>query len=258
MAVRVNRTGRVSIITIDRPAARNSIDPEHNRLLAEAIEASEQDPKVLCTVLTGSGSSVFSAGADLKTLVSPAISEARSGGEPPWVLAGVTEDLMSRTKPIVAAVNGAAIAGGMELALACDIRIGSEDSKFGLAETKWGIIPGAGGTHRLPTAVPMGVAMEMILTGDVIDAKLAYQWGLISRITRRDNLLESAVEVAEKISARGPIAVREARAAVYSHYDNSDALKDERDRFYSVLGTDDALEGATAFSEKRNPIFKGC
>ena len=155
MSVRIDRDGKVATITIDRPEAMNAIDLEHNALLVAAWQEFDEDEDLWVAVLTGSGRRAFSAGADLKSLV-PA---HRDGEVPQWNLGGITRGF-STWKPVVAAVNGVAIAGGLELMLACDLRIASSNATFALAEVKWGLMPGAGGTQRLPRCIPMARALS--------------------------------------------------------------------------------------------------
>jgi enoyl-CoA hydratase/carnithine racemase len=255
--IRYEVSGAVVIITIDRPEAMNALDPAHNRALSDAFERFEREDSARVAVLTGAGNAAFSAGADLRKLIPPFRDAVRAGDSPPWVLGGITDKAIS--KPTIAAVNGHALAGGLELALACDIRIASVNATFGLAETKWGLIPGAGGTQRLPRAVPLGPAMEMILTGEPIDADQALRWGLVNRVLPGDRLLPEAVALASTVAARGPLAVRVARAAVLEGLGCTlaDGLGLERKYFLDVMRTDDAVEGARAFAEKRPPQFEG-
>jgi enoyl-CoA hydratase/carnithine racemase len=247
----------VVIITIDRPEAMNALDPAHNRALSDAFERFGREDSARVAVLTGAGNAAFSAGADLRKLIPPFRDAVRAGDSPPWVLGGITDKEIN--KPTIAAVNGHALAGGLELALACDIRIASVNATFGLAETKWGLIPGAGGTQRLPRAVPLGPAMEMILTGEPIDADQALRWGLVNRVLPSDRLLPEAITLASTVAARGPLAVRVARAAVLEGLGCTlaDGLGLEREYFLDVMRTDDAVEGARAFAEKRPPQFEG-
>lgn len=257
MSIDVVADGAITVITINRPEAHNCLDPEHNSALGEAVAAFEADDAQRVAVLTGAGEKSFSAGADLKRLI-PAYRDAvRAGEEPPWNFGGFTA--VERHKPIIAAVNGHALAGGLEMALACDIRLASPNATFGLAETKWAIIPGAGGTVRLPRAVPLGVAMEMILSGDPIDAAEAYRVGLVNRIVALSELREAAVALATTIAARGPLAVRAARASVLAGVgaDERSAMAQEYRRFVEVMRTEDALEGPRAFAEKRDPVYRG-
>jgi enoyl-CoA hydratase/carnithine racemase len=160
---------------------------------------------------------------------------------------------------MIAAVNGHALAGGMELALACDLRICTPNPTFGLAETKWAPIPGAGGTQRLPLTVPLGWAMEMILTGDPVDAETALRIGLVNRIVLNEQLVDSAMRFAATIASRGPLAVKAARRAILEGLTLGlgGGLMNERESFFDIMKTNDVLEGTSAFAEKRNPCFKG-
>ncbi|GAA4821733.1 crotonase/enoyl-CoA hydratase family protein [Actinomycetospora corticicola] len=248
---------RVVVITIDRPEARNALDPDHQRDLGAAVADFEADDTRLVAVLTGAGDTTFSAGADLKTLI-PAYREAvRAGEDPPWNFGGFTAT--TRDKPLIAAVNGHALAGGLEMALACDIRLCSPNATFGLAETKWAIIPGAGGTVRLPRAVPLGLAMEMILSGEPIDAAEAYRSGLVNRVVEPAELVPAACALARSIAAKGPLAVRAARERVLDGLglDHETAMAREHTAFLGVMRTDDAVEGPAAFAEKRPPRYRG-
>lgn len=257
MPIRYEPDGPVVLITIDRPAARNSLDPEHNDGLAEAFDRYEKDADLRCAVLTGAGHTSFCAGADLKTLIPTYRDAVRAREEPPWVIGGITED--AGTKPKIAAINGHALAGGLEIALACDIRLASENASLGLAETRWAIIPGAGGCVRLPRAVPLGAAMEMILTGDPVDAAEAFRLGLVNRVLPQSDLLDAALTLARRIAERGPLAVVAARRAILDGLGMSlwDGMALERRLFVEVMRTDDAVEGATAFTEKRPPVYRG-
>jgi enoyl-CoA hydratase/carnithine racemase len=255
--IRYELSAAVAIITIDRPEAMNALDPAHNEALTKAFERFGREDSARVAVLTGAGNAAFSAGADLRKLIPPFRGAVRAGHSPPWVLGGITDKVFG--KPTIAAVNGHALAGGLELALACDIRIASINATFGLAETKWGLIPGAGGTQRLPRVIPIGPAMEMILTGEPIGADQALRWGLVSRVLPSDRLLPEAIALASTVAARGPLAVRAARAAVLEGLDArlADGLELERQYFLGGMRTDDAVEGARAFAEKRLPRFEG-
>jgi enoyl-CoA hydratase/carnithine racemase len=258
MPIRFDASGAVAVITIDRPDAMNALDPEHNDALADAFARFEADDALRAAVLTGVGEVSFSAGADLRRLI-PRFREAvRAGESPPWVMGGITGGV-GPGKPKIAAVNGYALAGGLELALACDFRLCSINATFGLAETKWAIIPGAGGTQRLPRAIPLGPAMEMIMTGEPISADDALRWGLVNRVLPAAELVPAAVAAAQSIAAKGPLAVRAARSAVLASLTLglADGLAAEREHFLAVMRTDDAVEGATAFSEKRAPVYLG-
>ena len=260
MPILTRTQGRVMLVTIDRQQAMNSLDADANRELAGIWEAYEADDELRCAVITGAGERAFCAGADLKTLI-PAQREAVRGGKSdPWGFGGNLARGREMKKPVIAAINGHCLAGGLEIALACDIRIASPNATFGLAEVKWAIIPGAGGTQRLPRAVGLGMAMEMILTGDPIDAPEALRAGLINRIVDRDNLVDSALELAGRIAERGPLAVKAARRAVLEGIgrDFAAGMAIEELLFNEVIRTADAQEGPLAFTQKRKPQFKGC
>ena len=251
-------SGHVARITINRPDAMNAIDTAHNTALEAAWLRMNEDRQIRVGVLSGAGSRAFCAGADLKELIPSHHAAVRGGVRAPWSMGGITFE-PHFGKPMIAAVNGHALAGGMELALACDIRVCSPNATFGLAETKWALIPGAGGTQRLPRAVPLGWAMEMILTGDPIDAEIAQRIGLVNRILPQAQLLEHAMRLAATIASRGPLAVSAARRAILEGLTLGlgSGLMNERDIFIGIMKTDDALEGATAFAEKREPRYQG-
>lgn len=258
MAITYDVDDTIVVITIDRPEAMNCLDPDHNEALGQAYRRFQDDDGLRCAVLTGAGPKAFSAGADLKLLipkVRDAVLDDRGG---PWVLGGMTWE-PELGKPMVAAINGHALAGGLELALACDVRICSPNATFGLAETKWAIIPGAGGTQRLPRAVPIGVAVEMILTGDPIDAQTALGHGLVNRIVPAEELMQEARRVARTIASRGPVAVRAAKRAIHAGLDRGleAGLVEEQRLLAECLRTDDAEEGPRAFLEKRPPVYRG-
>jgi len=257
MSIDVDRFDHIAVITINRPKARNALDPAHNTALGAAVAEFEADPNLYVAVLTGAGTVAFSAGADLKTLLPEYQSKVRAGESPTWNFGGFTT--IDRAKPIIAAINGHALAGGCEMALACDIRLASPNATIGLAETKWAIIPGAGGTVRLPRTVPLGLAMEMILTGDPIDAAEALRVGLVNRIVPIEKLLSVAVDMAQVIASRGPLAVKASRASILESKSLPEraAMENEFNHFLSVVRTDDAAEGFSAFSEKRNPQYLG-
>src|SRR5437870_7020318 len=203
--------GRLAYVTINRPDRRNAIDPNTSRELRDAFEAFKSDGNVWVAILTGSGEQAFSAGADLV-----AMAEAFAGGaqgpryDVPF--GGITRGFEC-WKPIIAAINGYCLAGGLELALSCDIRIAAEHATFGLPEPKRAIIPGAGGTQRIPRAVPMAFAMELLLTCNRFDAATALSFGLVSRVVPADQLMATVEEVAAGILECGPLAVRAIKEA---------------------------------------------
>ena len=258
MSIDYETLGHVARITINRPEAMNAIDSAHNLALSDAWVRLNEDPSIRVGVLTGAGDQAFSAGADLKELIPAHHRAVRAGSRAPWSMGGMTLE-PHFGKPLIAAVNGHALAGGMELALACDIRICAPQATFGLTETKWALIPGAGGTQRLPRTVPLGWAMEMILTGDAIDAQTALRIGLVNRIVPREQLQEAAMRLAATIAARGPLAVAAGRRAILEGLSSGLAggLANERDLFFDVMKSEDALEGPRAFAERRAPNFRG-
>jgi E-phenylitaconyl-CoA hydratase len=249
--------GRLAYVTINRPERRNAIDPETSRELRDAFEAFKGDDAVWVAILTGTGDQAFSAGADLV-----AMAEAFAGGaqgmryDVPF--GGITRGFEC-WKPIIAAINGYCLAGGLELALACDIRVAADHASFGLPEPKRAIIPGAGGTQRLPRAVPMAFAMELLLTGDRFDAETALRFGLVSRIVPAGQVMATAEEIAAKILECGPLAVRAIKEAAIRGLEMSldDGLKLESELVGQVFRSEDAREGPTAFAQKRKPEYKG-
>ena len=258
MSIDYETDGHVARITINRPAAMNAIDSAHNAALEEAWRRLNEDRQIRAGVLTGAGTRAFCAGADLKELIPSHHNAVRAGSRAPWAMGGLTLE-PHFGKPMIAAVNGHALAGGLELALACDIRVCAPNATFGLAETKWALIPGAGGTQRLPRTVPLGWAMEMILTGEPIDAETALRIGLVNRILPHDQLLERAMRLAATIASRGPLAVTAARRAILEGLTLGLAagLSNERDHFIEIMKTADVLEGTAAFAEKRDPQYEG-
>ena len=254
MSIRFEREGRLAWVTIDRPEAMNALDMAHNEELNRVWAEFRDDEGLWVAILTGAGNKAFSAGADLKTLI-PAQGE---GVMEDWNFGGITRGFKT-FKPIIAAVNGVALAGGLEMVLACDLRVAADHARLGLAEVKWAIIPGAGGTQRLPRAIPLARAMEMILTGDPITADEAYQLGLVNRVVSADCLMAEARSLAETLLARGPLALRAAKQAVLEgaslSFDQGLAL--ELDLFSKVIRTEDAAEGPRAFAEKCSPKFQG-
>ncbi len=250
---------RIVTITINRPEAMNSIDPETHRALIDAWTRFRDDDSAWVAILTGAGDTAFSAGADLKKLI-PAV--FGKGGGPgrshhDMGLAGITRGL-EIWKPMIAAINGHCLAGGLEQALACDLRIAASNATFGLTEVRWAIMPGAGGTQRLPRMVPLARAMEMILMAQPISADEAYRIGLVNRVVPPPELMPTAIAWAETLCERGPLAVRAAKEAVIRGLSLPlpDGLRLEAFLSNTLRGTEDAEEGPRAFAEKRKPNFK--
>ncbi|WP_076999821.1 enoyl-CoA hydratase-related protein [Variovorax sp. KK3] len=245
----------VALITLDRPEARNAIDTEAAHALAALVHEVERDPAVLAVVLTGAGDKAFCAGADLKELAGGSAAGGRSTSEGGF--AGVTH--APRDKLWIAAVNGAAMAGGFELVLACDFAIAAPHAVFALPEVKRGLAAVAGGVWRLPRAVARGVALEMIATGEPIDAAEALRLGLVNRVVPADRLLPEALAIAARVAANAPLAVRASLALARRAHDLDDAaLRVEADAIgRRVMASADAREGPRAFAERREPRWTG-
>lgn len=262
MPIRFETKGAVAVVTIDRPEARNALDRETNDELVAAWKRFRDDDALRVAVLRGEGDKSFCAGLDLKKMgefygaVPPERRREVWDREPG--LGGITRNL-DVGKPTVAAVHGACLGGGLEIALACDLRVASDDATFALPEVKWGILPGQGGTQRLPRAVPLGVALEMILTGEPIDARRAYEVGLVSRVVPKERLLPAALEIAETIARRAPRAVRHAREAVLRGVELplAEGLRVEQALAEPLRDSEDNREARKAFAEKREPSWTG-
>jgi enoyl-CoA hydratase/carnithine racemase len=262
VTIRFEREGSVALLTIDRPKLHNALDFETSDALADAWLRFRDDEDLRVAILTGAGDRAFCAGADLRGVgdfykkLTPEQRLRRSEQVPG--LGGITRNL-AIDKPIIAAVNGYCLAGGLEIALACDLRIAAESASFGLPELTRGILPGAGGTQRLPRLVGPERALDLILTGRRIDAREAERIGLVSRVVPLAGLRREAMAVADAIAENGPLAVRAAKAAVWRGLDLplEDALRLEQLLAEPVRQSEDAQEGPRAFLEKRKPEFKG-
>ncbi|MBW2313445.1 MAG: enoyl-CoA hydratase/isomerase family protein [Deltaproteobacteria bacterium] len=262
MTIRFEQEGPVAILTIDRPKVHNALDFETSDALVDAWMRFRDDDALRVAVLTGAGERAFCAGADLrnvgefyKTLTSA--QRLRRSEQVPG-LGGITKNL-AIDKPTLAAVNGHCLAGGLELALACDLRIASENATFGLPEVTRGMLPGAGGTQRLPRLVGPERALDLILTGRRIDAPEAERIGLVTRVVPQAELRDAALAVARAIAENGPLAVRAAKAAVWRGLDLplEEGLRLEQLIAEPIRQSEDAREGPRAFLEKRKPEFKG-
>ena len=261
MPILCEQQDRVVTITINRPEAMNAIDPETHFELIDAWIRFRDDPEAWVAILTGAGDKAFSAGADLKKMVPQAFATAgpsRGRGHNDYGLGGITRGL-EIWKPMIAAVNGYALAGGLEQVLACDLRVAAEHATFGLTEVRWAIMPGAGGTQRLPRAVPLPKALELILTCETIPAQEAYRIGLVNAVVPPAEVMPTAHRWARTICERGPLAVRAAKEAVIRGLSLplADGLRLEAFLSGTLRGTEDAVEGPRAFAEKRKPAYKG-
>ncbi len=249
--VLVEHDGTTLVVTINRPRARNSIDQATARAMAAAFDELEADEALTTGILTGAGG-FFSAGMDLKAFL-----RGESPGVPGRGLGGLTERPPS--KPLIAAVEGPALAGGCELALACDLIVASDQASFGLPEVTRGLVAAAGGLIRLPRRIPAAVAMELALTGDPLPAVDAHRWGLVNHLTAPGEALAGARELAARIGANGPLAVRASKRIITESADWT--AEDMWERQGSIMGpvvaSEDAREGATAFAEKRAPVWRG-
>ena len=246
------RHGQVAVMTINRPEAMNAFTADMLRGMDACFEDFNDDPELRVAILTGVGDKAFSSGMDLKE----AIPMLQSGDEMGY------EDHTKRPfsdvfKPIIAAINGHCIAGGMEFMQGTDIRIAAEHATFGLGEVRWGIIPTGGSHVRLPRQIPWAVAMEMLLMGKPIDAARAYDIGLINAVVEGDKLMEEAMGWAETICKNGPLAVRTAKEIAVRALGLEDSFVLEKSMGAKVLASEDAKEGPRAFAEKRPAEFKG-
>jgi enoyl-CoA hydratase len=249
------KKGATAHLTVNRPESMNALNPATVAEIAEAITDARDDPAVRGVIITGAGKA-FVAGADINHLVGlDALSAERSTASGQGVMS-LIENL---GKPVIAAVNGYALGGGCELAMACTIRIASQRAKFGQPEVKLGVIPGYGGTQRLPRLIGKGRALQLILTGDIIDAQEALRIGLVNEVVPPESLLARAQEILDAISANAPIATRLAIEAVNRGSDASlaEAVALEGTLFAICASSEDKGEGTAAFLAKRKPVFNG-
>jgi len=251
----LERRDRVAIITINRPEKRNALNIKTREEGAALIEELRSDDSVNVVVITGAGDKAFIAGADIAEFAGRTSNMQRDV----MVQRSLFNAIDTFPKPVIAMVNGYCLGGGCEVALACDIRIASETASFGQPEINLGIIPGGGGSQRLTRLVGEGKAMEMILSGQIIDAKTAFAIGLVNHVYPADQLEAKTLELANTIAEKGPIAVRLAKEAVKiaSRSNLDEGLRREVDLFALCFATEDKDEGVAAFLEKRKPVFKG-
>ncbi len=255
--VRIERRGGVMTVTLDRPKA-NAIDGATSRALGAASIAYRDDPELRAAIVTGAGERFFSAGWDLNNAEEELV-EVDNG---PGGFAGLTE-LFDLHKPVIAAINGMAVGGGFELALACDLIVAAEHAEFFLPEVDIGIAPDAGGAIRLPRRIPYHVAMEMMLSGRRMSAVEAERWGFVSRIAAKHDLLAKANELADEVASKAPLAV----AAIKEIATSTAALSEQAafallrsgklEHYPRMLQSEDAREGSRAFVEKRTPVWRG-
>jgi E-phenylitaconyl-CoA hydratase len=246
----------VALVTINRPERANALDAEHYAALSAAWTRVRDDDAVRAAVITGAGEKVFSAGADLKSWVG-----RKRKLSDHWLTQ--KDALLNRGleiwKPVIAAINGACVGGGMTLMLATDLRVAVQGARFGLAEVKRGIIAANGGTQRIVKQLPYAVAMEMLLLGEEIDAETAQRWGLVNRVVERDALIPTAMEFAARISRNAPLAVQAAKELAVRSYELplSDGLRLEQYVNLVLQGSEDTQRAKDAFAAKRQPAFEG-
>ena len=252
--VRLSKRDTIAYLDLQRPEQGNCIDDQLLQELAAACAEINDDPQVRVAILSGGEASVFSLGWDMSLLA--AEREPVSRRE---FLSHAFDCLPQLSRPVICAINGDAISAGLELALACDVRLACADAHFALPETSWGLIPMAGGSQRLARIVGRAKALELILTAETIDAQEAHRIGLVSQVVPADRLMAEATALAERIAARGPIAVRYAKEAVSKGLDMTleQALRFETDLTVILQTTEDRAEGVRAFLDKRPPRFHG-
>lgn len=253
--ITVEKKNQIGIVTVNRPKELNSMNSETRKELALAFEELELDDNINVSVLTGSPGKAFIAGADIKEFSKMKIKDRKTMKED-W---RVTDVISDSRKPVIAMINGFCLGGGLEIAMACDLRTASNNSKLGQPEINIGIIPGAGGTQRLTRLVGEGRSMELILTGNMISAEKAESWGLVNLVTDEDTLEEKTMEIATLIAEKSPFAVERAKKSVKlaSNTTMKKGLKKEQELFVECFKSNDGKEGITAFIEKRKPEFKG-
>lgn len=254
--VLLEKNNKIATITLNKPEALNALSSGVLDQLEKALAEVEQDPSLRCLIITGAGEKAFVAGADIKEINS-------LDPESAYNFAGFGQKVFLKIEnlsiPVIAAVNGFALGGGLELAMACDFIFASEKAKFGLPECTLGVMPGFGGSVRLARKVGPGRAMQMIFTGDMISAEEALNYGLVNEICEPEQLMERANMVATTISRRAPIAIASSKKVVHHSYGLAivDAMKIEQKEFGDLFTTKDCKEGTTAFIEKRKPNFSG-
>jgi enoyl-CoA hydratase/carnithine racemase len=253
--IEYRKKDKIAFIIINRPEALGAMSVKGSEELHNALVDFRDDDDLLVGIITGTGKKAFCSGVDTKEM----LHFVKQNANKPWQRpASITRGL-DIWKPIIAAINGLTLGGGLEIALACDIRVASENARFGLPEVKIGVFPGGGGTQRLPRLIPPGLAAEMIFTGKMIDAQEAYRIGLVNRVVPLDELLPVSEEIAEDICEAGPLAVRTAKEVMIRGMGMTleEGLQLEMMSTPGIFCSQDFKEGIKAFAEKRKPRFKG-
>ncbi len=255
MAIDYKKEGKIAIFTINRQEAFNSMNVQAAKELHDVLADFRDDPELWVGIITGAGEKAFCAGADIKDMLPFMKQNLRNK---PWAMPATHMRGLELWKPLIAAINGVALGGGLEIALACDIRVASEKARFGVPEVTLGLIPGWGGTQRLPRMVPWCKAAELLFTGKPIDAQEAYRIGLVNKVVPPEAVMSTAKELAEAICQAGPLAVRAAKEAMImgSSMTLEDGLRLENSLEAYLVNTEDFVEGTTAFVEKRKPVYK--
>lgn len=256
---RYEKKGRIAYITIDRPEVMNAVHREANAELTEIFDEFKQDEAVWIAIVTGAGERAFSAGNDLKATAAANAAGVRPVAQPdrPIFFGGLIGNPCN--KPLIAAVNGVAVGGGFEIALACDLIIAAEHARFGLPEPRVGLVAGAGGMHRLPQQIPLKQAMGLLLTGRLIDAREAYRLGLVNEVVPAAELLATAERWAGEILECAPLSVRITKESALAGLALSveEAMQQDRQRLEQLQRSEDYVEGPRAFAEKRKPQWVG-
>lgn len=249
--VLIERDGGILVITLNRPQAKNAVNRALAEGLAAALDELDGDDALTVGVVTGAGGS-FSAGMDLKAFLQGEFPTVKGRG-----FGGITE--APPTKPLIAAVEGFALAGGFEIVLSCDLVVAATNAKFGIPETKVGLLAGAGGLIRLPQRIPVNIAMEAALTGEFFSAEDARSWGLVNKLTEPGEALAAAKELAAKVAANGPLGVVESKRIIReaAYWPADELWSRQQQAMGPVFASEDAKEGAAAFAEKRKPVWQG-